>query len=112
MSARKVESTRLGMNTMSNANTLPAISVNEIIDHLSNVIRGCEQTDDPYSHFCMWNCFPSDLYEQMISSFPEAAHYVDLMHAEAVRADNTSTRKYIELLADNLSKLPDSQAEL
>ncbi len=76
-----------------------------IIDHLTAAIERAQVFDKPFSHFYMVDCFPSDIYAQMISHFPGPKSYSDPTFKVALREDGTKSRRDFKFTREELSGL-------
>lgn len=79
--------------------------ISRIVDSIVACVENAKLETEPYEHFRMVNVFPADVYNIMLSSFPERNAYHDLKHKDARLPDGTSTRKRFAFDEEHFAKV-------
>lgn len=85
--------------------TEPAALKKSVILSLVRSVEQAAKKGQPFDHFYMQNCFPQDLYSQILAKLPDAFINAHLNHPDALTAGGKSTRKFFELSEASLSAL-------
>lgn len=69
-------------------------------------IEGAALERHPFDHVCLRDLFPADFYRQLLESVPTPAHFHEVRHRDALRADGSSTRLQRYLYPEQVWRLP------
>ena len=92
-------------NVTSSIKHLQESDTSRIVESIVACVEDARLETEPYEHFRMENVFPLDVYEIMLSSFPERNAYHDLKHKDARLPDGTSTRKRFAFDDEHFAKI-------
>jgi len=92
-------------------NQTQSVIAERIVNYLSSSIKSCNSLNNPFSHAYFKNCFPDNIYKNIISNLPDPELYSPIHHRDALRKDGTSTRGYFGLSDENCSLLPSEQRD-
>lgn len=71
-----------------------------------SAIRDSVVSEIPCEHLYMRSVFAPDFYRQLLALMPDANHFHDLRHRDAMRADGSSSRLRMYLYPEQLWRLP------
>jgi hypothetical protein len=80
-----------------------------VLESLAAAVERAALRTEPFDHIYLENLFDPGSYAELLAAMPDRRLYHELGHADAMRADGTSTRIRLYLYPELMRRLPESQ---
>ncbi len=85
---------------------------NAVLEHLITAVETAKLETEPFCHFAMTNCFPTDFYRAMLSNLPDRSLCTPFNLKRYRRPSGESLRDEFHFMKSNIARLPDEAGRL